>query len=478
MYIEIFKPKSMKFKKVFILIFIPFLMIKCGVKENIQPPEPFLPLPSEIQLEWQKKELLMFVHFGIKTFYPSNNHMGAGTEDPDKFNPEKLDAKQWVKAAKAGGFKGIVLTTKHHDGFCNWQTKTTEHSVKSSAWRNGKGDVVKELADACHESGMLFGLYFSIWDKNYEVTGGDKETFSDFYISQLTELLTNYGKVDELWFDGFGSKNMKVDFQKVTEVIQKYQPGALVYDSGTLVKYMTESCARFPGQHGGVKDPNWSSVIENNNLVWYPDEASLIAQGNWFYNNTPIISLDKFKDYYRTTVGRNAVALINIAPNADGLIDTKSITRLEEFKSWVDGLYKVNLAQGTNVKITADSWRGKADQFSPENMVDGNYDAYFATDDSIKTTTIEFDFGELKSINGVILQEYIPLGQRVYAYSIECFDGEKWITVATQQTIGYKKLIFSNSEETNGKEFPKSYKIRLVISGAKAAPIINTFRVF
>jgi len=468
----------MNFKKVFILIFVSFLMMQCAVKKNAQPPEPFLPVPSEIQLEWQKKEFLMFVHFGIKTFYPSDNHMGAGTEDPDKFNPKKLDAKQWVKAAKAGGFKGIVLTTKHHDGFCNWQTKTTEHSVKSSVWRDGKGDVVKELADACHESGVLFGLYFSIWDKNYEVTGGEKEAFSDFYIAQLTELLINYGKVDELWFDGFGSKNMKVDFQKVSEVIKKYQPGALVYDSGTLVKYMPEVCTRFPGQHGGVNDPNWSSVTEGDKLVWYPDEASLIAQGNWFYNNTPIIGLDRLKDYYRTTVGRNAVALINVAPNTDGLIDTESITRLEEFKSWVDGLYKVNLAQGANVKITADSWRGRADRFSPKNMVDGNYDTYFATNDSIKTATIEFDFGERKNINGVMLQEYIPLGQRVSAYSVECFDGEKWITVATQQTIGYKKIIFSKSEETEGREFPESSKVRLVISGAKAAPVINTFRVF
>ena len=466
----------MKLKTFSIVILISVFFMQCGIKETVQPPEPILPVPSALQLDWQKKELLMFVHFGIKTFYPSSNHMGEGTEDPNKFNPEKFDANQWVEAAKAGGFKGIVFTTKHHDGFCNWQTNTTAHSLKSSEWRNGKGDIVKELADACHESGMLFGLYFSVWDKNYEVSGGDSNSFSDFYIAQLTELLTNYGKVDELWFDGYRADKIKVDFKKVSEIITELQPGALVYDSGTLVDFMPESCAAFPGSHGGVKDPCWSFSDEDK-LVWYPKEASLIAQGNWFYNNTPIISIDKLKDYYISTVGLNSVALINVAPNRDGLIDTESIVRLKEFKSWVDEFYENDLAQGKNVKIHANSWRGKSDNFKPENVIDGNYDTYFATDDSFKTASIEIDFGELKEIRGVVLQEYIPLGQRVSLYYIECFDGEKWVKISTQKTIGFKKIIFEKSLETNGKEFPKSSRVRLVILDSRAAPVINTFSV-
>lgn len=466
----------MNLKLVILTIVTAALTIQCNQKQPVQPPEPLLPIPSIVQLEWQKHEMLMFVHFGIKTFYPSNNHMGAGNEDPNKFNPEKFDAKQWVKAAQAGGFKGIVLTTKHHDGFCNWQSNTTDHCLKSSTWRDGKGDIIKELADACHESGMLFGLYYSIWDKNYEVSGGDPAKFSDFYIVQLTELLTNYGKVDELWFDGFGSEKTKVDFQKVSQVIKKHQPEALVYDSGTLVEFMPKHCASWPGAHGGVKDPNWS-VSEEHGNVWYPAEASLIAQGNWFYNNTTIISLDKLKSYYRSTVGLNAVALINLAPNADGLIDEASIERLAEFKAWIDGLYANNIAQKGKVKITADSWRGNSDQFSPENAIDGNYDTYFATNDSINTTTIEIDLGKPSEIEGIILQEYIPLGQRISSYRIECFDGEKWITISTQSTIGYKKLILSKSKETDGKAFPKSNKVRLIVLDSKAAPVINTFGV-
>jgi len=335
--------------------------------------------------------------------------------------------------------------------------------------------VVKEVADACHEAGMLFGLYLSVWDRSYEISDRGKGEYSKFYETQLTELLTRYGKVDELWFDGFGAENMKVDFKRVSEIIKKHQPDALIYDSGTLVEYMPEDCASWPGAHGGVKDPSWSFTDENG--PWYPAEASLIAQGNWFYNNTPIISLEKLQEYYRSTVGLNAVALINVAPNRDGLIDTAFVVRLREFKSWIESLYENDLARGENVKIFADSRRGDSDKFGPEKAIDGDYDTYFATDDSITTATITVDFGKSMDIKGVILQEYIPLGQRISSYTLECFNGRKWVQVASQGTIGYKKLILGKSIETHGKAFPITEQIRLVIKESRAAPVINTFSV-
>jgi len=462
-------------KTILAWVLLPVLMSGCVKRDIIDPPEPLLPVPSAKQLDWQKKEMLMFVHFGLKTFYPSDNHMGDGTEDPDKFNPKHFDPAQWVEAAKAGGFKGIILTSKHHDGFCNWQTQTTAHSLKSSSWQDGKGDVVRELADACHEGGILFGLYSSIYDRNYENSDREKTAYSSFYEAQLTELLTRYGKVDELWFDGFGADNMKVDFKKVSEIIRKHQPDALIYDSGTLVEFMPESCASWPGAHGGVKDPNWSFIDENG--PWYPGEASIIAQGNWFYDDKPIISLGKLKDYYLSSVGLNAVALINVAPNRDGLIDTLSILRLREFKAWVDSFYVCNLARGKDVKITADSWRGNSGSFGPKQAIDGDYNTYFATDDSISTATIEIDLGRSVDIRAVLLQEYIPLGQRVSAYSIECYDGKNWIQMASQGTIGYKKIIMGNTPVTEGKDFPKTERIRLVISESRACPLINTISV-
>ena len=458
------------------IMLISILLAECANNEITQAPEPILPVPTEKQLNWQKKEMLMFVHFGIKTFYPSSDHMGDGTENPKKFNPKHFNANQWVEAAKAGGFKGIVLTSKHHDGFCNGQTETTDHCLKSSPWRNGKADVVKEVADACHNGGLLFGLYSSIYDKNYEVSGRDKNAYSAYYEAQLTELLTRYGKVDELWFDGFGAENMAVDFNKVSEIIKRYQPEALIYDSGTLVEYMPEDCARWPGAHGGVKDPNWSFTSENG--PWYPAEASVIAQGNWFYNNTAISSLEQLKDYYRNTVGLNAVALINVAPNSDGLIDEASVERLEEFSSWIDSLEENTLTRGNEFKISARSVRGDDDKtFGPRRLTDGNYDTYFATDDSVKTVSIEIDFGSPQKIEGVVLQEYIPLGQRVSSYQIECFNGEKWEKIASQKTIGYKRLIMGNTKETGGKLFPETIRIRLVINDSRGAPVINTFDV-
>lgn len=176
--------------------------LACERSVAAEPPKLIGPVPSMRQMAWQNKELLMFAHFGIKTYYPNDNHMGTGEEDPGKFNPKKLDPNQWVRAAQGGGFKGIILTAKHHDGFCNWQTQTTDFSVRSSPWKNGKGDVVKEFADACHEAGIWFGLYLSAYDVHYQKSDMDKKSYRKYYEAQLTELCTNYGVVDELWFDG------------------------------------------------------------------------------------------------------------------------------------------------------------------------------------------------------------------------------------------------------------------------------------
>lgn len=435
-----------------------------------QPPEPVLPIPSERQMNWQKQELLMFVHFGMKTFYPSGRHLGDGTEDPQRFNPKYLDANQWVEAAKAGGFKGIVLTAKHHDGFCNWPTLTTRHSVSSSPWKNGKGDVMKEVADACHKAGLFFGIYLSVYDRNYENSDRPKEAYAEVFEGQLTELLTDYGKVDELWFDGMGAENMIVNLGKCSKIIQKLMPEVVVYGSGHFVDHMPEGwCMRWPGNHGGIEEPNWS--FRNLNQGWYPAEASLKLQGNWFYNG-PMVSLDDIKDYYLRTVGRNSVANMNVAPNQFGLIDPSSIERLKEFRSWVESLDKNSLSGIESVKISADSWRGNSEKYSPDKAIDGNYDTYFTTDDHVTQVSLEIDLGKSRDIQGIILQEYIPLGQRVSAYTIECYTGSEWRQVFFGSTIGYKKLV-----DRGRRGFPKAEKVRLTIIDSRNSPLINTFSV-
>ena len=447
-------------------------------QEKIHPPEPFLPIPNKAQLNWHKAEYIMFAHFGMKTFYPSNDHMGYGKEDPTKFNPAGFNAKQWVKAAKAGGFKGIVITAKHHDGFCNWQTETTDHSVKSSPWKNGKGDVIKELIEACREGGVYFGVYVSIIDKHFENAGSDKYTeYGEYYLAQLKELSTKYGPIDEYWFDGYQADELKMDYKKIANLIKETQPNAVVYDSGTMVELMPDRCIAWPGAHGGIEaDQNYRVEI-NGKMRWYPSEPSIILQGNWFHNNTPVISLEKIQDYYLSSVGYGVTPLMNISPNINGLIDKETVERITEFKSWVDKLNGNDLTQAERVKITANSFRGNNEQFSPKMAIDGDYETYYTTEDGIKNATIEIELTSVQEIEGFILQEYIPLGQRVNRFTIECRIEGKWIEVFSGNKIGYKRIVLEGRASAKDLKFPATDGVRLKIYDALQCPLISTFQI-
>ncbi|MCH7228830.1 alpha-L-fucosidase [Haloferula sp. A504] len=441
-------------------------------------PAPFPPTPNPAQLKWHKAEQLMFVHFGMKTFYPSDNHMGSGREDPKKFNPVHFDADQWVAAAKAGGFKGIVLTTKHHDGFCNWPTKTTDHCVRSSSWKDGKGDIVRELVEACRKGGIYFGFYVSILDHNYNLHGSDKfDNYGDFYHEQIKELSTEYGPIDEYWFDGFCSEELRVPYEKIAELIRTAQPHAVVYDSNTLVKYLPDRCLRWAGTHGGLgADQNYRVEVDGA-LRWYPNEPSLILQGNWFYDGKPIKSLEEIQEDYLTTVGNGVTPLMNVAPNQDGLIDEASVARLKEYKAWVDALHANDLANGEGVRVTASSVRGDDPTFAADRAIDGDYETYFATDDGVTEATIEINLGRLQEIDGFILQEYIPLGQRVDGFAIECFVDGDWKTVFEGQRIGYKRILLEGRASAKEQEFPATDRVRLRIENAMACPLISSFQV-
>lgn len=437
-----------------------------------EAPAPVPPLPSSQQMRWQHQEWLMFCHFGIKTYYVSDNHMGSGHEDPSKFNPKDLDAGQWLAAARAGGFKGIVLTAKHHDGFCNWQTQTTDFGVKSSPWKNGQGDVVKELADACRKTGMWFGLYLSAYDVNYQKSGKDKSQYPQYFAQQLTELVTRYGKIDELWFDGFGAEGMEVDWGLVREIIVKHQPQVVIFND--LVPDMPQAALRWPkNEHGDAGEPSWSvrpvpdaALQVADNARWFPAEADAIAQGNWFWNDKPICSLERLQEIYNTSVGRNGVGLVNVPPNQDGLIDAASIARLKEFKLWMDGIYTRDIA--LDQRVSASSIRLSHPRFSPRLAVDGFYDSYWATDDGMTTGYLEVDLGSPTMIDGVVIQEYIPLGQRVAKHHIEFWDGQTWHEAVSGTTIGYKRIHWCKL---------KTSRIRLVITRSRACPLINSFKV-
>jgi len=465
-------------QNIFIFLLSTLLFTACTTKEAVQAPLPFLPVPNEAQLNWHKAEYIMFVHFGMKTFYPSDDHMGYGQEDPARFNPVDFDARQWVQAAKTGGFKGIVLTAKHHDGFCNWQTKTTSHSLASSPWKDGQGDIIRELSKACREAGIYFGIYVSIIDKHFESAGSkDYSDYGSYYYEQLKELSTNYGPIDEYWFDGFQADNLKMDYEKIAALIKKAQPDAVVYESGTMVEFLPDRSIAWPGAHGGITPDQNYRVEINDTLRWYPSEPSIILQGNWFHNHTPVVSLEQIQDYYLSSVGYGVTPLMNISPNAKGLIDESTVKRLAEFQAWVDQLHSNDLCKTTNAYASSGSFRGKTLKYAPQRAIDGDYETYFATDDSILNAVLEVEFEKVQEIEGFIIQEYIPLGQRVDGFSIECRVNGKWEKVFSGRNIGYKRIILEGRASAADRDFPASDAVRLKIENALACPMISTFGI-
>lgn len=436
----------------FLTTAIVSLMALGSALADTAPPAPFPPLPSPQQLHWHEAENIMFVHWGMKTFHPSGNHMGTGTEPVDSFNPTKLDLAQWAKVAKESGFKGIVFTTKHHDGFCSWQTETTPHSVKSTKWANGKGDIVRDLSAACRKEGLYFGIYVSIKDNYYQSkVSKSYEGYSDYYIKQIEELSKNYGKVDEYWFDGFGANHMKIDYEKIANIIRKEQPNAVVYDSGTLARYLPDRCLRWPGNHGGIpEDQVYVNQIPGapaGTLAWYPSEPSLILQGNWFHHGQPAVGVETMKNYYMQSVARSVTPLMNVSPNAEGTIDADTITKLKAFKAWVDDIHARDITALKGTKTTGSNARGGDAQFAPACATDDDTKSYFAPEDGTHTATIEVKFDKPRKVDGFIVQEPIALGQRIRKFVIECQVDGKWRPVYAGKTIGHKRVILEGRNQ-------------------------------
>ncbi|MBN2013309.1 alpha-L-fucosidase [candidate division KSB1 bacterium] len=434
---------------------------------------PHMPIPTPQQLDWQEAELLMFIHFGINTF--TDREWGDGTEDPSLFNPVKLDARQWVSIAKETGFKYIILTAKHHDGFCLWPSKYTEHSVKNSPWKDGNGDVVREFVDACHEAGIKVGLYLSPWDRNAQCYG-DSPKYNQFYKNQLTELLTNYGDVAEVWFDGAcgegpNGKKQEYDWQGYFQVIRTLQPKALIAISGPDIRWVgnEDGVARetewsvqppHPVRHFGIKDD-----------VWNPAECDVSIRPGWFWHeadDSKVKSLDHLLDIYYKSVGRNSVMLLNVPPNNQGLFAEEDIQRLKELRAVLDESFKVNLAAGKHVQ--ASSVRASGKKYSAQNIADENPATFWTTHNEVTNGWLEIDFGEDIQFNVVKTEEMISLGQRVESYRIDIWNGTDWQTIKNGTTIGHKKLDRVEPVTTS--------KVRFVIEKARACPIIREFGLY
>jgi len=431
----------------------------------------------------------MFVHFGVNTF--TDREWGDGREDPGIFNPTKLDARQWARAAKAGGFQLIILTAKHHDGFCLWPSRYTDHSVRSSPWKNGKGDVVRELSDACRAEGLKLGIYLSPWDR-HEKTYGDSTRYNQYYVNQLTELLKQYGQVAEVWFDGAcgegpNGKRQEYDWAAFHATVRKLQPNAVMFsDAGPDVRWIGN-------ERGTAGDPNWSTVDpakwvapgkaadglrepirflqhgDEGGQVWRPGESDVSIRPGWFWHkkeDEKVRSLDNLVELYFKSVGRNSLLLLNVPPNKDGLLSDPDVERLAEFRAELERLFRNDIARGKDA--TASSAWGR--ELGAPAAVDGNPDTYWAAGENQTTGWLEVDLGRPATFGIAALQEAISLGQRVAEYHLEYWDGTAWKTITKGTTIGYKKL--------DRFEPVTAARVRLVIDRSRACPTVASFELY
>ncbi len=462
-------------------IILMLLLSAALMRAQVQPPKPYGAVPSKQQIEWHKMEFYAFVHFNMDTF--TGREWGLGTESPDLFNPTDLDCRQWAKVVKDAGMKGIILTAKHHDGFCLWPSEYSTHTVRESKWKNGKGDVVKELENACKQYGLKMGIYVSPWDRNHPTYGSD--AYNRTFINTLTEVLTNYGKIFEVWFDGANGegpngKKQTYDWPAFFKTVKTLQPDALIFGPvGSDIRWVGN-------EDGYAGETNWNTMDNNmtetsaglkllnsgyeGGNTWRPAEVDVSIRPGWYYHqdqDDKVKSLSKLVDIYFASVGRGANLLLNIPPDRRGLINEHDIKALKEFRNYLNGAFKRNLAAGARAE--ASNVRGNSKQFSPLNTVDKNWNSCWATDDNVTAASIEIKFKKKTTLNCVEIQEYIPLGQRVKSFSVEAYDGG-WNEIARGTTIGYKRLLRFPEVKTN--------KIRVNILESKACPVISNIAVY
>ena len=472
-------------RNIFIILLSIFLLgTACSQHPNA--PSAYGTLPSPAQLEWQKMEYYMFVHFGPNTF--TDKEWGDGTEDPSVFNPTDVDCKQWVETAKKAGMKGIIITAKHHDGFCLWPSKYSTHTVRESLWKDGKGDILKELSDACREGGLKFGVYLSPWDKNHPAYGTPE--YNQIFANTLTEVLSNYGDVFEQWFDGANGegpngKKQEYDWTFFNSTVLKHQPQAVIFSD------VGPGCRWMGNEAGYAGETNWSRLnvegfapgnspaldtLNSGNKygkAWVPAETDVSIRPGWFYSpNTDdkVKSVDELLNIYCASVGRNSNLLLNVPADRRGRIHPNDSTRLMEFRSAIDKMFNKNLAKGKTAKASA--VRGNAKVYDAAKLLDGQYDSYWATDDNILTASVEIDLGEKTDVNCIVLQEYIPLGQRIARFSVEAWNDKSntWEQLVEATTIGYKRILRFQTYKTQ--------KVRVNILESLACPVLNNIELY
>ncbi|MDD4921787.1 MAG: alpha-L-fucosidase [Bacteroidales bacterium] len=487
--------KRMSLKSVSLVLLFSSISLTINASNNLpNAPKAVLPVPTAKQLEWHEMEMNAFIHFTTNTF--TDKEWGYGDEKESVFNPTGASADQWIRVLDEAGFKGAILTCKHHDGFCLWPSKYTEHSVKNSPYQQGKGDVVKEVSTACKKYGVKFGVYLSPWDRNRSDYG--KPEYITYYRNQLKELFTNYGSVFEMWFDGanggdgyYGGVREKraidgktyYDWPNTLKLVRSIQPGVLFFsDAGPDIRWIGN-------EKGYVGETNWNTITPDtlyagkpkiNALLntgsidgtrWIPAEVDVSIRPGWFYHSSEdnkVKTPEQLFDIYLTSVGRGAILLLNVPPDRRGLFHENDVKSLEGFRKLLNERFSNNLAK--TAQISACSYRGKSVLYSPKNMTDKDKNTYWATDDAVKTGNFEIKFNQPKTVSYILLQEYIRLGQRVKSFTVEVWKNNRWEKVSEGTTIGYKRIMRIAPVTTS--------RIRVGITDSKACPLISNVEVY
>jgi alpha-L-fucosidase len=458
-----------------------------------EAPAAFGPVPSERQLRWHEMEYYGFLHFTVNTF--TDKEWGYGDEDPTIFNPSAMDIRQWARVARDAGMKGLIITAKHHDGFCLWPSAYTEHSVKHAPWKDGKGDVVGELAAACKEYGLRMGVYLSPWDRNSAVYGTPE--YLTYYRNQLRELLTNYGDIFTVWYDGanggdgyYGGarEERRIDRQtyyrwpEVHKIVRELQPMAVMFsDAGPDIRWV--------GNERGFGNETNYAALKRDELYpgtprsrelpeghrdgnyWVPAEADVSIRPGWFYHagqDDRVKSLDQLLEIYYRSVGMGCNLLLNIPPDRRGLIHENDVASLMALRKVLDQTFDEDLARGKLAR--ASNVRGDDAQFGAAKLTDGDRNTYWAADDDVREARVSVNLGGPTTFNRLRIQEYIQLGQRIEGFVVGARVDGQWQEIATGTTIGPRRILRFDDVTAD--------RVGLRITSSRACPTLSTLEVY
>jgi len=455
-------------------------------------PPPYEPAPSSRQLAWHDLEFYGFIHFTVNTF--TDKEWGGGDEPETIFNPTALDAGQWARVAREAGMKGLIITAKHHDGFCLWPSKYTDHSVKNSPWRNGGGDVVGELARACRRNGLKLGVYLSPWDRNHKDYG--RPEYLVYYRNQLRELMSSYGPLFEVWFDGAnggdgyygGARERRridaktyYDWPDTWKIVRELQPSACMFsDAGPDVRWVGnergfagETCWATLNREDfapGIADAKRLNRGDRPGTHWLPAECDVSIRPGWFYHaseDARVKTPRQLLEIYYNSVGRGGSMLLNLPPDRRGLIHENDVKSLREFRRLLDATFEHDFARAA--KITTSNVRGGDRQFFAARLIDARRDTYWSTDDAVLTPEVVVQWRKPVTCNVVSLRERLPLGQRVEGFAIDAWQDGQWHELAAGSSIGSRRLVRFNEVTTE--------RLRLRITKAVVCPALAEFAV-